>query len=112
MRICDSQLFLSCRCSGLAGADPNSLLKVANDYLSVADPTRTRDVGNGLEDWLDDGVVDRNLEFRPRSELGFIHFCHRHALHTQLCYGVPQLVQLEGPNDCRDHFHDVHFAKN
>ena len=110
MRMCDSQLFLSCRCSGLAGADPNGLFKVSHDDFSVADTTGPRDIGNGLEHGLDDGIVYRNLEFRPRSELSLIHFSHCHALHAQLSYGMPQLVQLEGPNDCRDDLHDVHFA--
>jgi hypothetical protein len=112
MRICDSQLFLSCRCSGLAGADPNSLFQVSNEYRSVADPARTGRVRDRFENRLGDAVVDSDLELGPGSELRFMHFGDRHALHTELCNRVSQFVQLERPDDSGDHFHDVHFAKN
>ena len=112
MRICDSQLFLSCRCSGLAGADPNSLFQVSNEYLSIADPARTGYVRDRFQDRLCDAVVDSDLELCPGSELCFMHFSHGHALHAQLRYRVPEFVQLERPNDSRDHFHDMHFAEN
>ena len=112
MRICDSQLFLSCRCSGLAGADPNSLLKVANDDFSVADPAGTGNVGDRFEDRFDNAVINGNLDFGPWPVLRFVHFRDGHTLHAQLSYGMPELVQLEGPNDRRDHLHDVHFAMN
>ena len=112
MRICHSQLFLSCRCSGLAGADTNGLLQIANHDSSVANPARTRDIGNRLEHRFDDDVVHGYLDFGPRAVLGFIHLGDGHALHAQLSYGVSEFVQLEGPNDSRDHLHDVHFAKN
>jgi hypothetical protein len=111
MRICDSQLFLSCRCSGLAGADPNSLFQVTYEYLSVADPARTGYVGDRFKHWLGNAVVDSNLELGPRSELRFMHFRNGHALNAQLRYRMSEFVQLERPDDSRDHFHDVHFAK-
>src|SRR5690606_7189201 len=77
MRICDSQLFLSCRCSGLAGADSNSLLKVANKNGPVAVPARPRDVGDGFENRFDDGLVDRDLHLGTRPVLCFIYFRDR-----------------------------------
>src|SRR5690606_6748139 len=110
MRICDSQLFLSGRCSGLAGADSNSLFKIANKNGPVAVPARTRDVGNGFEHRFDDGVVHGDLDLGTRPVLCFIYFSHRHALHPELGDGVPHLVQLEGPDDRSDDFHDVHVA--
>ena len=37
-------------------------------------------------------------------------FRHGDALDSELRDGLPQIVQLEGPHDRGDHFHDVHFA--
>ncbi len=80
MRICATpSCSLSCRCSGLAGADPNGLFQISNQYLSVAATARPRDVGNGFEHRFDDRVVYRYLDFRARPVLCFIYFRHRHA---------------------------------
>ncbi len=112
MRICDSQLFLSCRGSGLAGADPNSLFEVSNEYLSIADPARPGDVGDRFQDRLDDAVIHSNLDLGPVPELRFIHFSDSDTLYAQLRDRFPELIQLEGPDYSRDHFHEMHFEVN
>ena len=81
MRMCDSQLFLSGRSAGLAGADPYCLIEISNQDFSVTDLSRPGDIGNRFEDRLEDAVIDSDLEFDPGPELRLVYFCDGHALN-------------------------------
>ena len=81
MRMCDSQLFLSGRSAGLAGADPYCLIEISNQDFSVTDLSRPGDIGNRFEDRLEDAVIDSDLEFDPGPELRLVYFGDGHALN-------------------------------
>ena len=110
---CDSQLFSSTYVAAVPVSPVRIRIACSSSPTKMRpSPVRPvlRDVGNRLEHRFDDGIIDGDFDFGPRSELCFVDFGDGDALNAQLRDGLPQLVQLEWPHDRGDHFHEVHFA--
>src|SRR5688572_10253291 len=108
--------------AGFPGADAYRRGELGHEYLAVAGAAGARDVGDRLDHLVDDGVLDGELDpgFRlqvdamrgapvafdvPELTAETQNLGHGQALNPDVRNGLPQVIQLEGLDDCGDQLH-------
>jgi len=106
----------------LASANADHLLKCRHEDLPVTDLSGAGSALDGLDDAIDDGIVNGCFDlhfgeevdhvFRAAVQLGVallapeaLDFSHRHALHANGAKGFTYFVELEWLDDRSHHFH-------
>jgi len=88
--------------TGLAGTYTNRLLKVADEYFSVADLTSVGSFTDCFNDLIDNAILDGNFDFRLRQEVDYV-FC------ASVQFGVP-LLTTKSFNFGQRHSADANFG--
>src|SRR5205823_6403307 len=105
--------------TGLAGANAYDLFEVEDEDLAVADLPRIGGFFDGLDDAIEQVVLDRRLDldlrqkiddvFRAAIQLGMsflpseaLDFGHGDALHADRRQSLADFVELERLDDCCD----------